>query len=157
MLFRRPTNELHGKTSKRRGVAAAEFALVCPILAMLFLGMTEMSRMLMVKVALNNAARKGCQTGTLAAKSNSDITSDVTDVMRDNGFTAALFNPPTVGTMTITITDPNGNTVTDALNAPPDSTVSVNVTIPVSSTAWVTSSFLSRSASQAETVVMKKQ
>jgi hypothetical protein len=116
-----------------------------------------MARGLMVKVALNDAARKGCQTGVLKGKSNADIISDATDVLRDNGFGATQFNPPTLGSVTVTVTDPSGKAVTDTLTAPADSTVSVQVAIPVASTLWLTTYFVNAAASQSETVVMKKQ
>ncbi len=81
--------------------------------------------------------RKGCRTGILHQYGNSDIINDATNVMQDNGFGSTLFNPPSIGTITITVTDPNGKTLADALDATPGSTVSVQVSIPVSSIKWV--------------------
>jgi Flp pilus assembly protein TadG len=157
MLFRHPSSRADYQGDTRRGAAAVELALVVPFLAILFLGMTEMSRMLIVKVALNNAARKGCQTGILTGKTNQDITADTIDVMRTRGFSSTQFNPPSVGSVTITVTDPGGTSVSDALSATAGSKVTVKVAVPVSSTAWITSYFLSSTTSQSETVVMKKQ
>jgi Flp pilus assembly protein TadG len=157
MLFRHPSSRADYQGRTRRGAAAVELALVVPFLAILFLGMTEMSRMLIVKVALNNAARKGCQTGILVGKTNQDITADTIDVMRTRGFSSTQFNPPSVGSVTITVTDPAGTSVSDALSATAGSKVTVQVAVPVSSTAWITSYFLSSTTSQSETVVMKKQ
>jgi Flp pilus assembly protein TadG len=157
MLFRHPSSHADYQADTRRGAAAVELALVVPFLAILFLGMTEMSRMLIVKVALNNAARKGCQTGILTGKTNQDITADTIDVMRTRGFSSTQFNPPSVGSVTITVTDPGGTSVSDALSATAGSKVTVKVAVPVSSTAWITSYFLSSTTSQSETVVMKKQ
>jgi hypothetical protein len=116
-----------------------------------------MSRMMMVKVALSDAARVGCQTGAMPGKSNQQITADVLSVMSKGGFDTRRFNPPAVGSIVITITDPSGNSVSDASVAVTDSTVSVQVTIPVSTTAWVTPRFTSSDASESETAVMKKQ
>jgi hypothetical protein len=124
---------------------------------MLVVGMLEMSRGTMVKVTLCNAARKGCQTGIMQAKGNTDITNDVTNIMRDASYDSTKFNPPSIGSITITVTDPTGKSVPDALAAPAGSTVSVQVSIPVTSTMWITSYFVDLSASQTETAIMQKQ
>ena len=153
----------HSRTSERRrprfrrAAAAVEMALVTPLLGMLLIGMFELSRGMMAKETLCNAARKGCRTGILRQYGNSDITNDCTNVMRDNGYDASKFNPPTIGTITVTVTDPNGNTLSDALDAPPGSKVSVQVTIPVSSVMWTSSFYLTTSMLESDVMVMMKQ
>jgi Flp pilus assembly protein TadG len=134
-----------------------EFALVAPLLGLLIIGMFELSRGMMAKSTLCNAARKGCRTGILRQYGNSDIINDSTNILRDNGYDATKFNPPSVGTITITVTDPNGNTLSDALDAPPGSTVSVQVSIPVSSVMWATSFFLTATTIESDVMVMMKQ
>jgi Flp pilus assembly protein TadG len=134
-----------------------EFAIVVPVLVTLMLGLFELSRGMMVKQALSGAARKGCRTGILKQYGSSDITSDATNVLRDNGFDVTKFNPPSVGTITILVADPNGNSLSDALDAPSGSTVSVQVSIPASSVDWATSLFLTNSMLVSDTVVMMKQ
>jgi Flp pilus assembly protein TadG len=157
MLLKTAAPSSYVTFGRRRGAAAVEFAFVCPFLIFFLLGMAEMSRMVMVKVALNNAARAGCQTGTLSGKGNQDINSDVSTIMATYGFDASRFNPPAIGSIVITVTDPTGNTVSDALAAAPDSMVSVKVTIPVSSTVWISSYFAGASSNESETVAMRKQ
>src|SRR5690349_9275359 len=109
----RPGNRrLQGVRGRRRwGIAAVEMAILMPVLGFMMLGMFEVSRAVMVKQMLTGAARKGCRTGILSPYGNSDIVSDVTNVMRDNGLDSTLFNPPSVGSVNITVTDPNGNTL----------------------------------------------
>jgi len=145
------------RPGRRVGIAAVEFAVVAPLLISLFLGMTELSRGMMVKVALNNAARKGCRAGIMGNRGSTDILNDVIDVMRDNGFDSSRFNPPNPGSVVITVTDPSGKTLSDALDAPTGSIVSVQVTIPVSSTMWLTAIFLKQAQLESEVVVMMKQ
>lgn len=145
------------KRRPRWGTAAVEMAFVVPVLGLIMLGMFELSRGVMVRQLLTGAARKGCRTGIIHQYGNVDITNDVTNIMQDNGFGSTLFNPPTIGTITITVTDPNGNTLSDALDAPPGSTVSVQVAIPVSSVKWLTSYFLTNTMVESDTVVMMKQ
>jgi len=132
-------------------------ALLAPFLIAVMLGMFEIGRGLMVRQTLSAAARKGCRTGILHQYGNSDVINDATNVMRDAGFDATLFNPPQIGAITITVTDPNGNTLADSLDAPEGSTVSVQVTIPVSSIKWVTTTFLTGTMVESDAVVMMKQ
>src|SRR6185437_9411801 len=68
----------------RRAVAAVEFAVVSPLLATLLLGMLEIGRGLMVKEALSDAAQKACRTAALPGKANSDVQSEVDNIMSDN-------------------------------------------------------------------------
>jgi Flp pilus assembly protein TadG len=156
----KPAEQPSGSARRQRRSATAviEFALLCPFLCMIIMGMFELGRAMMVKNILSDAARKACRTGIQRDKGNSDITSEVNNIMSDNGFTAAKFNPPSIGAITITVTDPSGNTLTDSLDAPSGTVVSVQVSIPVSSTAWVPVIFLgSNSSLESETVVMMKQ
>ena len=85
------------------------------------------------------------------------FTNNVTNVMTDNGFDSTKFNPPTIGAINITVTDPNGNTLSDALDAPTGSKVTVQVVIPVSSIKWVGPVFLSNGTVESDTIVMMKQ
>jgi Flp pilus assembly protein TadG len=142
---------------RRRGAAVIEFAVVAPLFALWLLGMIELSRALMVKVMLSDAARKGCRTGIHRDKANTDIISDCTDVMRDNNFTSGQFNPNSIGSIAITVTDPNGNVLSDTLDAPSGSIVSVQVSIPVASIIWVPSIFMPAASFESETAVMMKQ
>jgi Flp pilus assembly protein TadG len=152
-FLKRPSSSRH----VRSAAAAVEFAFLAPVLATLMLGMFELSRGVTVRQILTGAARKGCRTGILHQYGYSTIVSDVTDVMRDNGFTSSQFNPPSVGSITITVTDPDGNTLGDALDAPSGSTVSVQVSIPTTSINWVSYLFLTKSMVESDLVVMMKQ
>jgi Flp pilus assembly protein TadG len=157
MYVRALTNRLRSSLRLRRAIAAVEMAFIAPILVLLALGMFELSRGVMVREILTGAARKGCRTGIIHQYGNSDIINDVTNAMQDNGFNTTLFNPPSIGQINITVTDPNGNVLTDALDATPGSTVSVQVVIPTTSVNWLTSYFLTSSMVESDSVVMMKQ
>jgi Flp pilus assembly protein TadG len=154
-----------GKGSKRTGTAVVEFAFVAPILAMVIMGMLELTRGIMVKVSLSNAARAGCRAGVkYQTTGNADIIQLCKDVMAYDGFDSTKFNPNTIGSVSITVTDSNGNIVNanstypngESLEAPPGSFVSVQVSIPVSSTTWVPCLYFTQSTLESETVVMMK-
>jgi hypothetical protein len=94
------------------------------------------------------------------------IYADALNIMRDNGYDAGKFNPPPpsgsgegtpVGSITITVVDPNGATLSDALDAPPGSKISVQVTIPLSSVTWATTWFLKGDVLASDVMVMMKQ
>lgn len=151
---------VHQSLSRRRSrsaVAAVELAFVAPALVVITLGMFELSRGVMVKQVLTGAARKGCRTGILHQYGNSDIVTDATNVMSDNGFSSSQFNPPSVGAVNITVTDPYGNPLSDALDAPPGSTVSVQVVIPATSVNWVSYYYLKGKMVESDIIVMMKQ
>jgi len=156
-----PDSQSAPTTASRRrtrcGIASVEMAIIVPILGIIMLGMFELGRAVMVKQTLTGAARKGCRTGIIYQYGNTDITNDVINVMRDNGFDVTLFNPPTIGTITITVTAPDGTTLDDALDAPPGSVVSVQLSIPVSSVQWVSSYFLPSTNFESDVIVMMKQ
>src|SRR5689334_6206692 len=102
-----------GRSRGRTGVAAVEMALVSLVLGSLVVGLFEVSRGIAVLQNLTDAARKGCRTGILHQYGNSDVISDATGVLRNVGFDSSKFNPPSVGFVTITVTDPDGNTLTE--------------------------------------------
>lgn len=157
MHLRDFVNRTASPRKSRSAVAAVELAFIAPLLALIMVGMFELSRGVMVKQILTGAARKGCRTGILHQYGNSDIINDATNVMSDNGFTSSQFNPPNVGAINISVTDPNGNTLADALDAPVGSTVSVQVVIPTSSMGLTSQFFLTSSMVESDIIVMMKQ
>jgi Flp pilus assembly protein TadG len=156
-FFDGPARPQNAKRRRRTATAVVEFAVVVPVLVLLMMGQFELSRGMMVRQVLCGAARKGCRTGILKQYGSQDIINDASNVLQDNGFGPTKFNPPTIGQITIQVTDPSGNTLADALDAPSGSTVSVQVTIPASSIDWATSYFLTNSMLVSDTVVMMKQ
>jgi len=146
------------RARQRRGIASVELPLLLPFPVMIVLGMLELGRAIMARTILSDAAHKAARTGIKRDKGNTDITSEATDVMHDNGFNTSKFNPPSLGSITITVTDPNGNVLDDSLDAPSGSKIQVQVAIPVSSTTWVAPFYMGSGATlESETVVMMKQ
>jgi Flp pilus assembly protein TadG len=155
-----------GRGRRRPGVAAAEFAVIAPIFWILIVGMFEVSRALMVKEILTDAARKSCRTAVLPGAGWKDVAngaagSELYDVMvTDNGFSWANVSP------TVVVTDPAGNATTLTTgdtnnvlqNAAWGSTVSVKVGIPASATTWGPGFiFVPATAIESEAVVMMRQ
>src|SRR5437879_9070829 len=105
------------RAKRRCGSATVECALIFPILAMILRGTFELGRGWMVKTILSDAAHKGCRTGIKRDKASADITTEVINIMQDNGLDSSKFSPPAIGSIVITVTDPNGNVLADALDA----------------------------------------
>jgi Flp pilus assembly protein TadG len=119
----------------RSGAAAVEFAVIAPILFMIFLGMIEIGRAMMVAGAVANAARVGARAGTLVNGSYTGISTAVSNCLSNNGL-------PTTPALTVTI---NGVTVSDDTSyqaaAVPGANVSVTVSIAYGSASWFPQGF----------------
>ncbi len=69
------------RSSKSRGAAAVEFAIVLPLFLSLVLGMIELGRAIMVMQALTYAAREGCRVAVLDGSTSSGVTAKVDSAM----------------------------------------------------------------------------
>jgi Flp pilus assembly protein TadG len=135
------------RATSRRGVAAVEFAVLAPFMAILILGSFELARGIMVKQTLNDAARRGCRTGIQPSKANSDVTSDVNNILTDNS----------LATNSATITVQVNGVMANCNTAKQNDKVTVKVSIPTSSTYWVSTFFLKSSSIESDSVTMLKQ
>ena len=139
---------LRARETSRTATVMVEFAIVASlVLAPLTVGMIEMARGITVKQVLSDAARKGCRTGILPTGNNSDITSDINQVLTDNQIT------PSWATITIMV----NNVVADPSTAKAGDQISVKIAIPVSKIALITPHFLPASNIESDTLVMMRQ
>jgi Flp pilus assembly protein TadG len=115
-----------GTIANRRGIAAVEFALVMPVLATIVIGVLEINRGLLVKQILDQAARKGCETGCLVLQTNATVTSDINNVLSSNNIDT------TAVTITILVNGASKNVSTATLN----DKISVSVSVPTSKVSW---------------------
>jgi hypothetical protein len=154
------------RPSRRRAIAAVEVALFAPLFFVLIVGMFEVSRALLVKEILTNAARKACRTAILPGAAWSDVAagsagSELYDILvTDNGFRWSDI------TATVVVTDTSGNSTSligsDAngvlQNAAWGDKIAVKVSIPASATTWGPGAvFLNSSTIESEYVVMMRQ
>jgi hypothetical protein len=115
---------------------------------LLVYGMIELTRGMMIKEVLSDAARKGCNTGIKPGKTNTDITTDVNNILNDNSI------PTASATITILVRDQPYDS-----NNPPKAMdkVSVQVSVPVSAVFWGGTILLTGQTIESETVVMMRQ
>ena len=137
-----------GSRASRRGIIAVEFAIVLPLLASIVIGMLELNRGLQVKHILDQAARKGCETGTLVLRNSAAVTSDVSSVLVANNI------DPTSVTITVLL---NGAAI-DVSKATLNDKISVIVSIQTSKVSWTsTYQYLAGSTIESETVTMSRR
>jgi Flp pilus assembly protein TadG len=135
----------------RRAASVVEFALLAPVFGVIIIGMFELGHAYMVKQVLSDAAQKGCRTGTLPGKGNSDILTDVSAILTANNV------PYSSNYVTISVLSQSGTSKSvDASAASAGDQISVQISIPVSKVSW-TSFFLGSSNLESETIVMLKQ
>lgn len=91
-LFRlhvRSASWLRNFAQATQGIAAVEFALIVPIMSMLFIGAVEMSQAVTVN---RRVTQVGSTTGDLVARADANISStDIVDIMKVGGYLMSPF------------------------------------------------------------------
>ncbi|MFO0927332.1 MAG: TadE/TadG family type IV pilus assembly protein [Gemmataceae bacterium] len=131
--------------SHRRAASVVELALLLPFLVSLLLGMFEISRGILVKEAIINAANRAARTASIPGRNNSDVTPGVAEVLSAAGITGY--------TVTVRV---NG-AVADASTAVRGDRVSVQVSVPVARVYWLSGTYLPTTQTLSETVTMMRQ
>jgi Flp pilus assembly protein TadG len=104
---------------------AVEFSIVALIFFAIVLGLIELSRALMVKHLLTNAARQGCRAGIVEGSGTSDVSNAVNAVLAAQGISG--------DSVTVTVNDGSGNM--SSIMAGDE--VTVKVTVPASAIMWL--------------------
>jgi Flp pilus assembly protein TadG len=119
------------KTSQRRsGVAAVEFAVVMPVMALLLVGLWEVGRMVEVQQTLMNGCREGARQASTGVKTTDQVKQVVATYCQQKGLTSVATSNVTVTSVTNTgITDPSLATQLDQFR--------VSISIPFSSVRWI--------------------
>jgi len=105
----------------RSGQAVVEFALVLPIFILLVFGAIEFGRAYYTLHLLTNAAREGARRGSLPNQVEADVEDRVDEFLESVGLGGGQW------TTTITVTDPEGNTVAGLSSATENDRVAVTV------------------------------
>lgn len=120
-------------SASRTAAAAIEFAVICPVLFLLFLGMVEVSRGIMVAGVMSNASRIGARAGSVTAGSYSSIVSSVATCLSNAGL-------PQNATVVVTVNEVAvNNDLAFQTQAVPGAAVSVQVSLPYGSVSWLPS------------------
>lgn len=147
-------NQLISRSEIRRGAVVVEFAIISILLSVLILGMVEISRGIMVKESLSNAARDGARMAAKGDSDNAAITLAAREILNDNSLNG---NAAQV-TIAVTHSDSSGTvTFSDVTKAEKYDKISVTVSLPVAETYVASTFFLPKDAISSETVVMMRQ
>jgi Flp pilus assembly protein TadG len=122
-VFRRRRS--HKLSRKRRGTTSVEFAFVGSIVFLMFFGILELGRALMVTHLLTNAARVGCRAGVVEGTTTASIKTVVTQALTGVGITAENVN--------VQVNDGS----TDASASKAGDEITVVASIPASSVSWL--------------------
>jgi Flp pilus assembly protein TadG len=133
----------------RRGAAAAEFAVLVPLLAVLVIGILEVSRAIMVKAALTDAARLGARLASFPGGTDTTVMNEVTALVQRNCHTSNV-------TVIIQV---NGVTSSGTLlaSAVRGDKINVAVAVPIADVGWAYGWFLKGYNVESESVAMLRQ
>ena len=113
------------RDASRRGTTTVEFAFVAPVVFILFFGVVELGRGLMVVHLLTNAARAGCRAGIIEGVSTTTITNTVKNSLTAVGISGENVN--------VQVNDGS----TDASASKAGDEITVTASIPFSSVTWL--------------------
>ncbi|HKD35983.1 MAG TPA: TadE/TadG family type IV pilus assembly protein [Pirellulales bacterium] len=110
---------------RRRGTTAVEFAFVGSTVFLIFFGVLELGRALMVTHLLTNAARAGARAGVIEGTSTASIKSVVQSALTSVGISGE--------NVTVQVNDGS----TDASASQAGDEITVKATISASSVSWL--------------------
>lgn len=82
----------HKKSRRRRGVAAAEFAVCLPVMILLVVGAVETSSMIFLKQSLTVAAYEGGRTSVVPDATTADVTATCNQILTDRRVNGGTIN-----------------------------------------------------------------
>lgn len=137
-LDKQQNRNTRGQCSERRGAAVVEFAVIAPLMFMLFFSMVEIGRAVMVAQMATSASREGCRQAVQTGQSVSSVQSFISTYLSASGV-------PT-GAITTTVTNQSaeggGFGATGNLSTVPTGMgVRVEVSINFAQVTWLPPSF----------------
>ena len=112
---------------RRTGAAMLEAAIVLPILIMLFLGIIEMGRVMMLNQVATNAAREGARLAIVPGASNAAVTTAVNNYLDNAGVSGSSRS-------VVVMNQSDVATTVDAI--PSKESVTIRISFPYSSNTW---------------------
>ena len=136
------------RRSGRRAVAAVEFAILVNLVILpLLLGIWEVGRLIEISQLVSNAAREAARQAATGQLTNAQVQDVAPDYLGQAGLPTANVNT------TITITDPNGATITDVSQCKYLDAITITVSIPYSDVRWTLLSLVTQPGQTISTTV----
>ena len=126
---------------RRRGAAAAEFAVVMPVFLIVVFGILEFGRMVMVQQVLTSTSREGARLACIDGSTVSDVETAV-----DQFVTAASLSG-----VTVTVAPNPLN------NAQPGAQVTVGTSVPFSQVSWIYSGWFATNVTLSANCLMRRE
>ena len=101
--------------SPRKGAAVVEFAICAPVVFLIFIGMVEFGRIMMVQHVVTTSAREGARESILVGASQSSIDAVVAQSLAGAGIAADEFSMSMSPTLANAVT---GDTITLTVQVP---------------------------------------
>lgn len=139
-----------GKSTKRKGAALVEAAVVLPVFFLAIVGIVEFGRGMMVSQLVTNGSREAARRSVFDGSTNTDVEAFVQDKLANSiGCATADI------AVAITITpDPNNSTTgNDLANAQPFDLVTVQVSVPYDKVSFFTGRYLAGKTLSSETTM----
>ncbi len=154
-----PTQTTHGRhvpgaQKHRQGVAAVEFALLCPILLLLFLGIVDVGQFVNVGQSVSNASREGAR---IAARQATSTTSEAQTAV--SNYLTDMHPTMPASAVAVTISDASGSPVSggDLTTVATGSPIYVQVTVQFDPVRWVNGLTLLDGLSVTKTTVTRRE
>ena len=139
-------------SSRRRGAAAVEFAVVLPVFVLIVFSIIEFGRAMMVLGVITNAARSGARAGVVLTGTYTTTTAAVSSTLTNGGVSGTATITVTVGGTVVT------NDTTFKAAAIAGATVSVRVSVNYSDVTWIPGAgWYLGSAVLTETAIMRRE
>ncbi len=137
----------------RQGIAAVEFALLCPILLILFLGIVEVGQFVNVGQSVSNASREGARIAARQATSTvSEAQTAVSDYLTD------MHPTMPASAVQTTISDASGPVAGgDLTTVATGSPIYVQVTVQFDPVRWLNGLTLLDGRSVTKTTVTRRE
>jgi Flp pilus assembly protein TadG len=126
---------------RRRGAAAAEFAIVLPVFVLLIVGILEFGRMIMVQQILTNASREGARLACIDGSTESNVQTAVTQFLTN----------ASVSGVTVTCTPSTLSSAT------PGSQITVQTSVPFDQVSWIASSWFATDVTLSSSCMMRRE
>jgi Flp pilus assembly protein TadG len=112
------------KQHDRKGAALVEFAIVAPLLFLLFFASMEFCRVAMIRHTADNAVYEGCRAGIIPGATTAEVHSETEQILNSLG----------LNNVSIAVTPPAIDRDTDE--------VTVRVTVPLDDNSFVPNQFV---------------
>jgi Flp pilus assembly pilin Flp len=128
-------------STRRRGAATVEFAVIAIVLAVLIMGVIELTRVIQVKLYLTDAVRSGCRVAAQPGATTAQVTSAVGSILTNDGLS---------GSATVTLLV-NG-TAADVSTAVRGDKITLTVSIPLGNSTYISPSYFTKTSVINETI-----